>query len=531
MPRSGWLLLALLPACSTPSAMDSTVLLDEDRRVPDLVCPGAQGCENNQGPLRVGLAARSITPIVEPWEDLDEDGVRDEDEPFEDLDGDGVFTHIWMAGFGRGRAATGVHDENWVRVLVLEQDSLRLGIAVYDVVGIFHDDALAIRESVQSAGIELDHLVVIATHQHEGKDTMGLWGETPFVTGYDPEYMALLRARTVEAFTEALEGSFEAKVDLAQTTTPGLVADSRMPEVIDDQLTTLRFWDLEDKVRGYFMVWGNHPEALSSNNTLITSDFPHYLREQMESEHPGSLAIFAPGNLGGLMNPLRIPGCPDAQGEAQCHNGEFEKARYVGEGAAERALEALTQPTKLEAPRLAFRRRSMLLEPGNFGFVAGFGAGLVRRTIYGLEGRPVPQAQVDMIPLSEAFDGQLRLQTEINAVTLGPVEFLSFPGELYPELWLAGEDGQSLVEQPENADFPGAPKEPALSGFAPPGQIPVSLNQANDALGYIIPKAQFDLESPFAYRERGQYGEENSLGPQTAPSLAEAFKALYSLEP
>ena len=78
MPRSGWILLASLlaplTACSARSAMDSAVLLDDDRRVPDLVCPGAQGCENNRGALIVGLAARSITPVVEPWEDLDADG-------------------------------------------------------------------------------------------------------------------------------------------------------------------------------------------------------------------------------------------------------------------------------------------------------------------------------------------------------------------------------------------------------------------------------------------------------------------------
>ena len=53
------------------------------------------------------------------------------------------------------------------------------------------------------------------------------------------------------------------------------------------------------------------------------------------------------------------------------------------------------------------------------------------------------------------------------------------------------------------------------------------INQANDSLGYIIPKAQFDLNGPHAYFEDGQYGEENSLGPEIAGELRTAIDELY----
>ena len=50
---------------------------------------------------------------------------------------------------------------------------------------------------------------------------------------------------------------------------------------------------------------------------------------------------------------------------------------------------------------------------------------------------------------------------------------------------------------------------------------------ANDELGYIIPKRQWDEKAPFCYgRTSAQYGEINSLGPETAPLLCAAFREL-----
>jgi len=43
---------------------------------------------------------------------------------------------------------------------------------------------------------------------------------------------------------------------------------------------------------------------------------------------------------------------------------------------------------------------------------------------------------------------------------------------------------------------------------------------ANDEIGYIIPRRQWDRLPPFAYgRNSSQYGEINSCGPDTAPIL------------
>ena len=48
---------------------------------------------------------------------------------------------------------------------------------------------------------------------------------------------------------------------------------------------------------------------------------------------------------------------------------------------------------------------------------------------------------------------------------------------------------------------------------------------ANDELGYIIPKRQWDKSAPYAYgKDGGQYGEVNSCSPEVAPIIMQALK-------
>jgi hypothetical protein len=52
---------------------------------------------------------------------------------------------------------------------------------------------------------------------------------------------------------------------------------------------------------------------------------------------------------------------------------------------------------------------------------------------------------------------------------------------------------------------------------------------ANDEIGYIVPKSQWDEKKPFTYKRDGApYGEVNSLGPETAPALHQHLKELLN---
>jgi hypothetical protein len=60
-----------------------------------------------------------------------------------------------------------------------------------------------------------------------------------------------------------------------------------------------------------------------------------------------------------------------------------------------------------------------------------------------------------------------------------------------------------------------------------PGKVKFVLGLANDEIGYIIPKSEWDTEPPYIYGKSSPvYGEVNSVGPETAGILHRELKRL-----
>jgi hypothetical protein len=98
---------------------------------------------------------------------------------------------------------------------------------------------------------------------------------------------------------------------------------------------------------------------------------------------------------------------------------------------------------------------------------------------------------------------------------------LCVPGEVYPEIVNGG------VESLPGADFPGTPVEVPPWRDLLPGRVKFVLGLANDEVGYIIPRTQWDRKPPYVRgAAKPEYGEVNSLGPETAPLLHAAVREL-----
>jgi hypothetical protein len=99
-------------------------------------------------------------------------------------------------------------------------------------------------------------------------------------------------------------------------------------------------------------------------------------------------------------------------------------------------------------------------------------------------------------------------------IQLGEATITGIPGELYPEIAVGG------IENPKGADFAIEPQEVPPLRSQLPGKLNLMVNLANDAIGYIIPKSEWDKEAPWIYDESEEtYGEVVSLGPNTAPII------------
>ena len=117
----------------------------------------------------------------------------------------GVANHtnpVYMAGFGNNRQATGYHDRLWARGVVLDRKGKRVAIVAVDLIGYFKNEIDTIRGLV-SPSSNVDFVLVASTHQHEGPDTLGIWGANELSSGIDYGYLDFVNATVADCIDEA----------------------------------------------------------------------------------------------------------------------------------------------------------------------------------------------------------------------------------------------------------------------------------------------------------------------------------------
>ncbi len=97
---------------------------------------------------------------------------------------------VWLAGFGHNRKATGVNDPIMARAVVLAGGKEKIALVSVDLVGLFHPNVERARKRLSG----FRYVLVSSTHNHEGPDTLGLWGPSPLQPGVDRAYMTRLEA-------------------------------------------------------------------------------------------------------------------------------------------------------------------------------------------------------------------------------------------------------------------------------------------------------------------------------------------------
>ncbi len=419
---------------------------------------------------------------------------------------------VYMAGFGQNRLAAKVHDPLTVQAVVLADGDARIALVSVDVVGLFLTSVERIRAQLPG----FTYVLVSATHNHEGPDTLGLWGPNPIKSGVDADYLKKLEAACVEAAKTADHRRQPATVVIGAASDPSLLRDTRLPIVLHDELVAIRFEQTGSKKPiGVLVQWNCHPESLDSRNTELTADFVHYTRAHLKKSQGCPVAYFT-GTVGGLMTTLRLV-VKDEKGE-ELKDGTFEKAERYGTLVGQLAEKALKNASTATLTPLKVHTRAILVPVDNNLYRLAWQFGTLNRELYPWEGTAMPKA---FTPTKDASK-PAAVKTEVGYLKLGDLEVAVIPGEIYPELVLG------KVQDPADpgADFPDAPIEPSIYGHLK-AKHKMLIGLGNDELGYIIPKRQWDEKPPFCYGlKKAQYGEQNSVGPDAAPVICGVFQDL-----
>jgi len=513
-----------------------------------LAVPAFAFAGKGHGSLSVGTCKRDITPISPLLAGAYQAkfGVA------------GAVNHtdpIFMAGFGNDRRATGYNDRLWARGVVLDGKGGRVAIVSVDLIGYFKNEIDTIRGLVAPKS-KIDFVLVSSTHEHEGPDTVGLWGESELSTGIDYAYLDFVNESVADCIDEAAGKLERARVFYATGNSAGLslgtdpeddgfgVSDGKVlagdaalapateGRIVDPKLTIMQLTKRNGRsldVLATLVNFGSHPESMGSNNTLITSDFPHYVRERIEARY-GGLAIWMAGDLGVLQGPLDIDVLDPATG-LPAPRRTFRFAEVHGTQLADRAITAIDgvrlkkgkpNPSNgAPSPKIAHATVDPVAIPlanPYFRFFIAIGVLDVRRTLYTdgapdtSVGFPYP-APFDGIPLALGED----LQTEVSALRIGDGAIAVVPTELDPQI---GNSYRALIQGATGA------KHSFIAGLG------------NDEIGYQVPFAKWDDSchacAPFILGGVPEFCPvqpidcntvfQNNVGQQVDPKITEAFE-------
>lgn len=467
--------------------------------------------------LKAGFAAVSITPEVpDRWIDANNDAEYNpkDGDTFTDGNGNGKFDPIWIAGFGNRRAANGIHDDLWARTIVIDDGKTRLAIVALDVIGLMNNEVIDIKNLI-SANAGVTYAIISSTHTHEGPDMLGLWGKSSLKSGVNRDYMDHVKKQVAKSVEHAAASLHPVYLAISEDLTGAnhLVKDTREPEVFDSGLRIIRVIDkMNGTTMGSLIAWGCHPETLWGKNLLISSDFPHFVREGIEKgvftgdslikEGIGGIVVFINGAVGGLMTTHPSLSVKYPSSDKEFKEPSFEKAEAQGKQLALLALISMEKPAEIiENAAISLVARSFTIPINNKMFRLATALGILDR----------------------GTSGWMKMRTELAAFTIGPLSFATFPGEVYPEIVNGG------IEAPKGRDFEISPVEVPAVREMMPGKYKFVIGLANDEIGYIIPKSQWDEKPPYTYgRKDSPYGEENSLGAGTASVIHSNLKDIFS---
>ena len=341
---------------------------------------------------------------------------------------------IYLAGFGRGRKATGIHDDIWSRCCCIRIRDTTFAIVSVDLIGVMYSEYHRILGRLPDS-IAIDHIILSSTHNHEGPDVIGLWGPG-FTTGVHWEWYEEAMDIIADSIIEAYNTMVPAGLRFGHAEAEGFSRDSREPICTDDQVETIQIVDYNLTSIATMVFYGSHPEVLWDKNTLITSDYPHYIYQHIE-ETVGGTAMFVIGAIGGLITP-RVPG----------HT--FEDAQRFGTAIASLCLESVQNSSTIWDTPLRIDIQEITIPLTNPIFRLASILGILNRPLHHMR-RDVMTA-VCVIELGE--EGSL-------------AQIVTVPGEEFPESWLD-------LKEKLHADH----------------RILIGLGF--DELGYIVPSEDFD---------------------------------------
>ena len=351
------------------------------------------------------------------------------------------------------RMSTGVHDPLLSSALFLESRGEAALLMSLDLLCLSPADALDLRARVsKAAGVPAANVFAACTHTHSGPATVPFrrWDGNGAGPAPDGGYIEQAKLKAVAAAEKARSLARPARLAWTSADATGVGGNFLATDgTTDPEASVLAVRDARaGSLLGLALVYGMHPTVLHENTTLVSSDFPHYARQQLQTAFGPELVVLYFNGPSGDQSPRHfIKGQTFAEAERL---GRQLGATVVG------SVELLSETAFEVNPDLRGSRKKVALPRRRFPGVEEAESLLNERraNLERLKSEKAPGVQVraaecDVFGAEAGFalsrmQAQGRLDgayagyetAEVQALRIGGVCLAGLPGELFAEYGL-----------------------------------------------------------------------------------------------
>lgn len=261
---------------------------------------------------------------------------------------------VQLAGYPHcPRPNTGIHDPLYASCIYLNN-------GVDDVVIVAMDCLYIGKKYVKQLRERFDKKIIIsASHTHSGP-----WAAEPLAAEMaqgikiNEAYVSVLMEKLEHLISEAIENTFAACISsgIGQCTDAQGVGGNRRKKggPSDPSVNVLAVKDMAGKVRACHVSYALHPTFLHAQSTLVTADYPCYIRRFLSFAYPEAVLLFAQGAAG------------DQSSRYHRVGQSFDEAARVGTTIGIEVMRSIEKMSFLSEADISYKAKEVELELREF---------------------------------------------------------------------------------------------------------------------------------------------------------------------
>lgn len=213
---------------------------------------------------------------------------------------------VELAGYPHcPRHNTGINDPLYASCLYLENRGTGILIISLDILFISKKYVCRIRKNISAAtGIPEKNISICCTHTHSGPWASGRLDFEALENELEPDhdYIENMIRKVSEAGIKAYKERFTASAGTGKGLCGkerGVGGNRRDPDgPADPEVRVMGVKDESGRVRVCIVNYALHPTFLHAENTLVSADYPGYIREFLKEKFPDAVMLFLQGFAG-----------------------------------------------------------------------------------------------------------------------------------------------------------------------------------------------------------------------------------------